>query len=97
MLNFIPKCVQNQNLLTNFNKEQRPLYEEAIRRYGKGDVFITDDAYWNNGVRDDSMCALRCAVDKDYSEFWRAFELVKKAWDTKLFDRLLRASFSGID
>jgi hypothetical protein len=95
----IEHCEQNKNLLTNFKKENMPLYDEAIRRYGKGDVFITDEAYWENGRKDESMCALRCTIDKDYSEFWRVFEMVKKAYDNKIFNALMRASmpFSGID
>ena len=97
MLNRRNECIQNSNLLTNFKKELRPLYEEAIRRYGMEDIFITDDAYWYNGVKDDSMCALRRKVDKDYSEFWRVFETVKKSWDSKLFNAMMRASISGMD
>jgi hypothetical protein len=71
------ECVENSNVLTNFKKEKRPLYEAAIKCYGKGYVFITDDAYWLNGRKDDSMCALRFTVYKDYSEFWRIFDALQ--------------------
>ena len=71
---------RNNNLLTNFDKEERPMFEEAIRQYGKADVFITDDAYDMSGRCVDWYHALRCTHDGDYSPFWRVFERVKASW-----------------
>lgn len=51
-------CVQNQDLVTNFQKDQREIYEEVVKLWGD-DIFITEDAYWINGHRDPEMCALR--------------------------------------
>ena len=73
------RCCANDNLLTNFNKEERHMYEAAIRRYGKDDIFVTEEAYLNNGMRDPSLCALRCTGHKDRSEFWRIFREIKSA------------------
>ena len=83
-------CVENKNLLTNFKKEMRPLYEMAIKKYGKDDVFITEDAYWENGHRDDSMCALRKTRDGDYSEFWRVFREVEESDKSRTLMALIK-------
>ena len=70
-------CYANDNLLTNFPKEDRPMYEAAIRRYDKDDIFITENAYLKDGMRDPSLCALRCTDSRDHSEFWRIFRDIK--------------------
>jgi hypothetical protein len=73
------ECEQNHNLLTNFDKTDRWLYEAAIQYYGENDVFITDDAYWMNGIPDETMCALRCKnTSGDYSRFWEVFAVVEQ-------------------
>lgn len=67
------RCPQNRNLITNFKKDLEPLYRKAIELYGWDGLFITDEAYWMNGYRDDSMSALRCKNFRDLSGFWRIF------------------------
>ena len=72
-------CFENRNLITNFNKSEEPIYREAIERYGWDGLFITDDAYWRNGYKDDTMSALRFKNDnerRDLSDFWKIFDSI---------------------
>lgn len=71
-------CLVNSFLITNFEKELEPIYKEAIEKFGDNDLFISDEAYWMNGVRDENMKSLRIKNKrKDLSEFWRIFDLIK--------------------
>ena len=74
---FLEDCPQNENLLTNFKLEALPIYEEALRRYGKDDVYICEDAYWGNGYKDETMCSVRRRREGDFSEFWNIVHQVK--------------------
>lgn len=64
--------------LTNFTPDQRPIYEEAIARYGDGSLYIGKPtreglpnwfALRQRGRRSDNC--------QDLSAFWRVFEAVK--------------------
>ena len=71
-------CEQNKDLITNFDKEEEPIFREAIKQSGNYTLFITKEAYWMNGVIDDSMMALRTTNKKqDLSEFWKIYNLIK--------------------
>ena len=81
-------CLENRNLITNFNKNLEPIYKKAIKLYGWDGLYITEDAYWENGMRDETMSALRCNEHKDLSEFWEIFDRVEKhmsysSWERK--------------
>ncbi len=71
----------DDNLLTNFDKEETHIYQEAIRRYGKGGLFITEDAYDVYGNKIETCSALRRTQRGDKSEFWRIFDQVKREYD----------------
>lgn len=72
----------NNNLLTNFLKEQLPIYEKAIKEYqdktGDKTLFICDKAYWKNGRYDPRLCSLRACESKDRTDFWDIFKRIKK-------------------
>lgn len=72
-------CIENYNLITNFDKCEEPIYREAIKLYGWGGLTITEDAYWLNGTKDNGMSALRWATNerRDLSQFWKIFEGLK--------------------
>ena len=65
-------------LLTNFDKEERPLYEKAIVMSGETTLFIREEAYTTFGSLLQDCNALCCTEHKDYSAFWRCFETVKE-------------------
>ena len=72
----------NSSLLTNFNKSERLIYEKAINEYkkrgGNLDIYILDEAYWDNGYLDESMNSLHTNNRRmDRTEFWNIFEYVK--------------------
>ena len=69
---------QDEQLLTNFDKEERPLYEKAIAMSGETTLFIREDAYTAFGGLLEDCNALCCTEHKDYSAFWRCFETVKE-------------------
>lgn len=70
------------NTLTNFTKDERPIYEKALKIYtektGKNNIFIRDTAYdgWGNLLSDhNALCKLDC---EDKSDFWRIFDNIRK-------------------
>ena len=69
---------QDENLLTNFDKEDRPLYEKAIAMSGETTLYIREEAYDVYGNLIEEYNALCCTDHKDYSAFWRCFETVKE-------------------
>lgn len=69
-------CAANWNLLTNFDRCELPIYETAIKLYGKNDVYIDENAYLPDGQKDETAYALRCTEDRDYSDFWKVFDKV---------------------
>ena len=70
----------DNNLITNFKKEKEPLFRKAIEMYGWDGLYISDEAYWKNGIKDDSMKSLRTKNPaKDLSDFWRIYDkLIEK-------------------
>lgn len=77
---------KNHDLVSNFIKSDRPLYEEAIRRYTeihpdqKGRYSITEDAYSCDGVPLPTLNALRQSEEygtQDCSELWAIFNAVR--------------------
>jgi len=71
----------NNSLLTNFNKNERPIYEKAINEYkkrgGNLDIYILDEAYWDNGYLDESMNSLNTNNRRIYhTEFWNVFDYI---------------------
>ncbi len=74
-------AIMENSLLTNFNKAEIGTYREAIKTYkdrgGKLDVFIKDEAYWENGHLDTNMKSLHTNDKmKDHGEFWRVYDEV---------------------
>ena len=70
-------CFESYNLITNFKKEEESIYRKAIQLYGCDGLYITKDAYWRNGYKDDKLLALRCTQRKDLTEFWDIFKRLK--------------------
>ena len=70
-------CYENYNLITNFDKEEEPIYRKAIQLYGWRGLYITKDSYWLNGYKDDKLLALRCTQRRDLTEFWDIFYKIK--------------------
>ena len=73
------QCVANHNLVTNFSKEQEPIYRQAISEYGWDGLYITEDAFWRDGRKDDKLFALRCTEKRDLSKFWKIFNNLKES------------------
>lgn len=69
---------QDENLLTNFDKEDRPLYEKAIAMSGEVTIFIRDEAYDVFGNLIPECNALCCTEQKPYTAFWKCLETVKE-------------------
>ena len=71
----------DDTLLTNFSKSETEIYSRAIKEYEKkyGDkcLYITEDAYWQNGYKDPELSALRTRERKDMTAFWRIFEEIE--------------------
>ena len=71
----------DDTLLTNFSKSETEIYSRAIEEYKKrcGDdcLYITEDAYWQNGYKDPELSALRTRERKDMTAFWRIFEEIE--------------------
>lgn len=68
----LDNCYENRNLITNFDKEREPIFREAIKRFCWNGLTITDDAYWIDGTKDNTMSALRWKTDerRELSKFW---------------------------
>ncbi len=70
------------NTLTNFTKEERPIYEKALKIYkektGKNNISIRDTAYdgWGNLLSDHN--ALVTSDFENKTDFWRIFDDVRK-------------------
>ena len=72
--------VSTDVLITNFCKDQESLYRRAIEKFGRKELYIWQDAYWENGKKDPDCLALRCSDSFDLSEFWKILEDLKKVW-----------------
>ena len=72
----------DMTLLTNFDKSETEVYSLAIKeyeeKYGDKCLYITEDAYLQNGYKDPKMSALRTRERKDLSAFWRIFEKIEQ-------------------
>ena len=68
----------NPDLVTNFKKDELSIYEEVVKIWGD-DIFITEDAYWLNGHRDPTLCALRkkTGVDLDRNKLFALIHDIK--------------------
>lgn len=68
--------------LLNFNKNDFNLYDQSIKEFekqtGKNVLYISKDAYWKNGFKDNSMYSLHCKINTDISVFWDILEQFKK-------------------
>lgn len=69
-------CGENEFLLTNFDKNKRGRYEEAIRIYGGDNLYIRDEAYCRDGRLGKDMNALMFKYCEELGEFWRIFESI---------------------
>lgn len=69
---------QDENLLTNFDKKDRPLYEKAIAMFGDATIFVRDEAYDVFGNLIPECNALCCTEQKLYTAFWKCLETVKE-------------------
>lgn len=63
--------------LTNFDKRELGIYQEAIKKSGAS-VFINTIAFWADGHRDDSLYSLHCSKDTDLRKFWDTLKQVKE-------------------
>jgi len=72
------------DLLTNFRKEEMPIYESAIADWekespeNKGLIYIKKKAYCRKGLLIDHCSALHIDGDRrDLSDFWEIFDYYK--------------------
>ena len=70
-------CYEEEDLLTNFNSEQLPLYEKALNKFGDKSLFIGDKAYNNQGNLLEGYYALRTKTNQDRSDFWELFRNIE--------------------
>lgn len=74
----LKQMVNKYTLLTNFEKEELPVYKKAVALYGKKDVYIAESAYTPGGYNiSDTHCSLHRVKGRDYSEFWKCYECIK--------------------
>jgi len=66
-----------ENLLTNFNVDQLPIYEKALKDFGDSSLYITDQAYDNRGRLLSDYYSLRTKSNKDRSDFWKLFRGIR--------------------
>ena len=71
------------HLVTNFYKEKEALYRAAIKESGNRYLYISANAYWDNGHKDESLMALRCTKSMDLSHFWEIFRRLEKTMQNK--------------
>lgn len=64
-------------LITNFDKGEEPIYREAVKRFGKKELYVDRNAYVGFGKKDNSMSALRCNSSIELTEFWKIFDEIK--------------------
>ena len=65
-------------LITNFDKKEEPIYREAVRRFGRKELYVDKNAYVGYGVLDEYSSALRCkVVNIDLTRFWKIFDEVR--------------------
>ena len=72
-------CPENKNLITNFTKKERPIYQKAIKKYGWDGLYISEDAYWRDGTKDSGLLSLRWSGEerRELSEFWKIFNDIR--------------------
>lgn len=65
--------------ITNFDIEELPLYEDAIKLYGDPTLFISENIMVPECflIPENERC-LCCTEWKDLSAFWRIFDKLKK-------------------
>lgn len=71
---YLPETVEDETLVTNFNKSDRPLYEKAIELSGHNELYIADDAIDIYGNRLHYLLALRTRECKSLNDFWDVYE-----------------------
>lgn len=62
---------------TNFHRSQCELYQKAIDEWGKGTLFITDNAVDINGKLIPDYMALNTSANGDISDFWKILRKLK--------------------
>lgn len=63
--------------IMNFDRSQRELYQKAIDTWGKGRLFITDNAIDVFGDPVPYCLALNTSANKDISDFWEILQKLK--------------------
>lgn len=92
---YLSGVFSQDDLVTNFNKKLRPLYERAISEYknktGKDILFIKDEAYWNNGHLDERMNSLHIDINArcDLTEFWDIYHALEMVYNSKFDNDIL--------
>jgi len=66
-----------ENLLTNFNIDQLPIYEKALKDFGDSSLYINNQAYDNRGRLLSDYYSLRTTLSKDRSDFWKLFRGIR--------------------
>lgn len=62
---------------TNFHRSQCALYQKAIDEWGKGTLFITDNAVDIHGKLIFDYMALNTSANGDISDFWKILRKLK--------------------
>lgn len=62
---------------TNFHRLQCELYQKAIDEWGKGTLFITDNAVDIDGKLIPDYMALNTSANGDISDFWKILRKLK--------------------
>jgi hypothetical protein len=70
---------REKDLLTNFSKQDLPIYEKAVELYGDNDLFISYKAYDIHGNSQSHwLMSLRTKRRKNLSDFWEIFHAIQK-------------------
>ena len=62
--------------LTNFSEQYRPIYLEAVKRYGSNYFVVQDDPEYPMS-HGEGGSLLYLGPSKDLSDFWRVFDAVE--------------------
>lgn len=68
--------------ITNFGKEERPIYEEAIKRHGDPKITIHDAPLQVKNPPLNRCSLHREGGFRDLSEFWEVYRTVQKEFAT---------------
>jgi len=69
---------EEDDLLTNFTKDELTLYEKTIEKFGDDTLFISDEAFSGQGRKLRDHYSLRTTVHKDRGDFFDLLRRLRK-------------------